>query len=65
MKLYDKRDEFNFPIVYFPFIYSNIPTTHAFGAYISRIVVLITRRVLLVGQELLTLPEHLSSPLVF
>jgi hypothetical protein len=24
-KLYDKRDDFNFPIVNFPFIYSNIP----------------------------------------
>jgi hypothetical protein len=23
MKLYDKRDDFDFPIVYFPFIYSN------------------------------------------
>jgi hypothetical protein len=24
-KLYDKRDDFNFPIVNFPFIFSNIP----------------------------------------
>jgi hypothetical protein len=29
-KLYDKRDDFNFPIVNFPFIYSNIPAAHAY-----------------------------------
>jgi hypothetical protein len=35
MKLYDKRDGFNFPIVNFPFICSNIPATPAYGVYIS------------------------------
>jgi hypothetical protein len=30
-KLYDKRDDFNFPIVNFPFIYSNIPAAPAYG----------------------------------
>ena len=33
-KLYDKRDDFNFPIVNFPFICSNIPAAPAYGVYI-------------------------------
>jgi hypothetical protein len=37
-KLYDKRDDFNFPIVNFPFICSNIPAAPAYGAYISQLV---------------------------
>ena len=32
-KLYDKRDDFNFPIVNFPFICSNIPAAPAYGVY--------------------------------
>ena len=36
MKLYDKRDDFNFPIVNFTFIYSNIPAAPAYGVYISQ-----------------------------
>ena len=35
-KLYDKRDVFNFPIVNFPFICSNIPAAPAYGVYISQ-----------------------------
>ena len=35
-KLYDKRDDFNFPIVNFPFICSNIPAPPAYGVYISQ-----------------------------
>ena len=34
-KLYDKRDDLNFPIVNFPFICSNIP---AYGVYISQLI---------------------------
>jgi len=34
-KLYDKRDDFNLPIVNFPFICSNIPAAPAYGVYIS------------------------------
>jgi hypothetical protein len=37
-KLYDKRDDFNFPIVNFPFICSNIPAVPAYGAYISQMM---------------------------
>ena len=38
MKLYDKRDDFNFPIVKFPLICSNIPTAPAYGVNISQLI---------------------------
>ena len=37
-QLYDKRDDFNFPIVNFPFIHSTIPAAHAIGVYISQMI---------------------------
>jgi hypothetical protein len=37
-ELYDKRDDFNFPIVNFPFICSNIPAAPAYGVYISHMI---------------------------
>ena len=37
-KLYDKRDYFNFPIVNFPFICSNIPAAPSYGVYISQLI---------------------------
>jgi hypothetical protein len=37
-KLYDKRDDLNFPIVNFPFICSNIPAASAYGVYISELI---------------------------
>ena len=37
-KLYNKRDDFNFPIVNFPFICSNIPAAPAYGVYISQLI---------------------------
>ena len=33
--IYDKRDSFNFPIVNFPFMSSNIPTVPSYGIYIT------------------------------
>jgi hypothetical protein len=33
-KFYDIRDDFNFPIMNFPFICSNIPAAPAYGVYI-------------------------------
>ena len=36
LKLYDKRDDFNFPIVNFPFLSSNIPASPAYGVYVSQ-----------------------------
>jgi hypothetical protein len=35
---YDKRDDFNVPIVNFPFICSNIPAAPAYGVYISQLI---------------------------
>jgi hypothetical protein len=37
-KHYDKRDDFNFPIVNFPFICSNIPAAPAYGVYFSQLI---------------------------
>ena len=37
-KLYDKRDDFNFRIVNFPFLSSNIPSGPSYGVYISQII---------------------------
>ena len=37
-RLYDKRDDFNFPIVNFPFLSSNIPSSPAYGVYISQLI---------------------------
>jgi hypothetical protein len=35
MKLYEKKDDLNFPIMNFPFICNNIPATPVYGVYIS------------------------------
>ena len=37
-KLYDKRDDFDFRIVNFPYISSNIPESPAYGVYISQLL---------------------------
>jgi hypothetical protein len=37
-KLYDKRDDFNSPIVKFPFIHSTFPAAPAYGVYISQMI---------------------------
>ena len=37
-KIYDKRDDFDFPIVNFPFLMSNIPESPAYGVYISQLI---------------------------
>jgi hypothetical protein len=37
-KLYDKCDNFTFPIVDFPFIISNIPASPPYGVYISQLI---------------------------
>ena len=38
VKLYDKRDNFNFPIVNFPFLCSNIPASPAYGVFVSQLI---------------------------
>ena len=37
-RLYDKRDDFNSPIVNFPFLSSNIPSAPANGVYVSQLI---------------------------
>ena len=37
-KLYDKRDDFDFPIVNYPYIDSNIPVKPAYGVYVSQLI---------------------------
>jgi hypothetical protein len=36
-KIYDKRDDFNFKIINFPNMCSNIPASPAYGLYISKL----------------------------
>ncbi|WP_435329616.1 hypothetical protein, partial [Klebsiella pneumoniae] len=38
LKLYDKRDDFNFSIVNFPFLCSNIPASPAYGVFVSQLI---------------------------
>lgn len=37
-RIYDKRDDFNFEIINFPHLSSNIPTSPAYGIYISQLI---------------------------
>ena len=37
-RLYDKRDDFNFPIVNFPFLSSFIPSAPVYGVYVSQLI---------------------------
>jgi hypothetical protein len=37
-QLYDKMDDFNFSIVKFPYLCSNIPDSSAYGVYISQLI---------------------------
>ena len=37
-KLFDKRDDFDFHLVNFPFLSSNVPSGPSYGAYISQLI---------------------------
>ena len=37
-RLYDKHDDFDFTIVNFPHLSSNIPSSPAYGVYISQLI---------------------------
>ena len=37
-KIYDKRDDFSFPIVNFPFLDGDVPLAPSYGVYISQLV---------------------------
>ena len=36
-KIYDKRDDFNFEIVNFPFLDGDVPRSLSYGVYISQL----------------------------
>ena len=38
IRLYDKLDDFNFPIVNFPFLSSNIPSAPTYNVYVSQLI---------------------------
>ena len=38
IRLYDRRGDFNFPIINFPFLSSNIPSAPAYGVYVSQLI---------------------------
>ena len=37
-KIYDKRDDFNFDIVNFPFLDGDVPRSASYGVYISKLI---------------------------
>ena len=37
-KIYDKRDDFNFDIVNFPFLDGDVPRRASYGVYISQLI---------------------------
>ena len=37
-KIYDKRDDFNFEIVSFPFLDGDVPCSASYGVYISHLI---------------------------
>ena len=37
-RLYNKRDDYNFPIVNFPFLSSNIPSAPAYGVHVLQLI---------------------------
>ena len=37
-KFYDKRDDFNFEIVHFPFLDGDVPRFSSYGVYISQLI---------------------------
>ena len=37
-KIYDKRDEFDFEIVNFPFLDEDVPRSPSYGLYISQLI---------------------------
>ena len=37
-RLYDKHDDFDFPIVNFPYLFSNLPSGPSYGVYISQLI---------------------------
>ena len=76
-KIYDKRDDFNFPIVNLPFLCSNIPAAPAYGVYVSQLIrysrasskyvdfvargILLSQKLLIQGYESIKLRSSLKT----
>ena len=41
-KIYDKRDDFDFDIVNFPFLDGDVPRRASYGVYISQLIFMVT-----------------------
>ena len=63
-RLYDKRDNFNFPTVNFPFLCSNIPLAHAYGLQVFQLVLYITHIKTLLTTHNYTATGLMSAKLV-
>ena len=46
-KIYDKRDDFDFDIVNFPFLDGNVPRRASYGVYISQLIRLLESAIML------------------
>ena len=50
-KIYDKRDDFDFEIVNFPFLDGNFPRSTSYGVYISQLIVLLEHLAILLTTK--------------
>ena len=46
-KIYDKRDDFDFDIVNFPFLDGDVPRRASYGVYISQLISLLESAIML------------------
>ena len=51
-KIYDKRDDFDFEIVNFPFLDGDVPRSTSYGVYISQLIVLLKHLPMLLTSTL-------------
>ena len=51
-KIYDKRDDFDFEIVNFPFLDGDVPRSSSYGVYISQLFVLLEHLAMLLTSTL-------------
>ena len=58
-KIYDKRDDFDFDIVNFPFLDSDVPRSTAYGVYISQLI-----RFARVSSHVADFNAHLTAKLL-
>ena len=49
-KIHDKRDDFNFEIVNFPFLDGDVPRSPSYGVYIFQLICLLERVLMLMNS---------------